>query len=52
LAGAGGELGALTFTLLWNSDTDLDLHFMCDYTEINYFNKSPSNSCGAFLDVD
>ena len=52
LAGVGAELGALTISLMWWTNCDLDLH--CKTTqgeEIFFSNKGPSR-CGGRLDVD
>ena len=46
----GGQLGEVTVTLAWNSDSDLDLHIICPDGERIFFD-SPSG-CGGELDVD
>ncbi|MEM7721248.1 MAG: hypothetical protein AAF376_02635 [Pseudomonadota bacterium] len=50
LARDGGQLGELTFSLAWNSETDLDLHVTCPTgTRVFYGNR---NACGGALDID
>lgn len=48
---AGGETGAVTVTLIWEGDSDLDLIVVCPdgRSIVNY--NTPS-SCGGRLDVD
>jgi hypothetical protein len=51
LAAVGAELGSLTFSLMWDSKQDLDLHVIPPSgEEINY--KHRSSKCGGRLDVD
>lgn len=47
---SGAQRGDLTFTLVWNSPDDLDLHVTCPLgAEISYRQKQ---ACGGELDVD
>ena len=53
LLAEGTEITALTISLFWNADEDLDLTFYCDDgTVIDWNNKNGGNACGAELDVD
>ena len=49
----GTEIHALSITLLWNADEDLDVTFYCDeQTTINSSNKGGKNDCRAKLDIE
>ena len=53
LRNEGTYVDALTITLLWNADDDLDLAFICDDGEtIDWGNKEGNNACGAIYDVE
>ena len=53
LMGGGAEPHALTITLLWNAEEDLDVTFTCnDGVTIDWYNQGGENSCGARLDVE
>lgn len=47
---AGAQLGDLTFTLIWNSRADLDLHVSCPTGGTTSYRRR--NSCNGTLDVD
>ncbi|MEO0344465.1 MAG: hypothetical protein AAF198_13610 [Pseudomonadota bacterium] len=50
LKDAGARDGDLTFTLLWDAETDMDLHVTCPRgDEIFFQNRS---ACNGFLDID
>ena len=51
LAVAGAELGALTISLIWETNVDLDLHCKTTRGEEIFFSNRHS-SCGGYLDVD
>lgn len=47
---SGATMGALTFSLLWGSRADLDLHVTCPNGQSISFNRRAA--CGGQLDVD
>ena len=48
LMGEGTYPHALTITLLWNAEEDLDITFTCnDGVTLDWNNKAGDNSCGA-----
>lgn len=50
---AGGNLGDVTITLLWNGHSDLDLILVCpDGSELTGANSGEGMRCGGRIDVD
>jgi len=58
ITNAGGHIGALTFTLKWQGDADLDLHFYCKTSLVDkdidkvYYADKYAKDCDSKLDVD
>ena len=51
LGSIGAGDAALMVTLIWNAQSDIDLHFFCDDgTEIWYSSPGPAGNCQGRLD--